>query len=316
MINFFKKNFAKGKKSLRICHPEIVSGSYHQQKCSANRTQKSNFRQVCTNYFDFNTISYASRKATRHVIGDLVPAFTLDEVFSPYYLSPRRAAFTLAEVLITLGIIGVVAALTLPGLITEYRHKALETGLARFYSLINQALNASTIDNGDPKYWNYTDNSCEFYKTYLAKYLKTTKYECGYYNEKSKVNDERFVGIYFPSGDMAVFSYGRVFVYLRKTPKFYRAYAALMSSNPDDKEELYGRELFAFELRNANSDGYGNPDRYRHESRKYGVEPFDGLSIYSNEQILQRCIRYPSRCVEVIRRNGWKIPDNYPYKIK
>lgn len=35
----------------------------------------------------------------------------------------RKTAFTLAEVLITLGIIGVVAALTLPSLIQSYREK-------------------------------------------------------------------------------------------------------------------------------------------------------------------------------------------------
>ena len=34
-----------------------------------------------------------------------------------------KKGFTLAEVLITLGIIGVVAALTLPSLITNYRKK-------------------------------------------------------------------------------------------------------------------------------------------------------------------------------------------------
>ena len=40
--------------------------------------------------------------------------------------APYRG-FTLAEVLVTLGIIGVVAALTLPSLITNYRRKELET---------------------------------------------------------------------------------------------------------------------------------------------------------------------------------------------
>lgn len=38
----------------------------------------------------------------------------------------KKSAFTLAEVLITLGIIGVVAALTLPALMADYRAKELE----------------------------------------------------------------------------------------------------------------------------------------------------------------------------------------------
>ncbi len=51
----------------------------------------------------------------------------------------RRRAFTLAEVLITLGIIGVVAALTLPVLISKYKHKELETRFKKAYSVLSQA---------------------------------------------------------------------------------------------------------------------------------------------------------------------------------
>ena len=38
-----------------------------------------------------------------------------------------KKAFTLAEVLITLGIVGVIAAITIPGLMTAYRKKVIET---------------------------------------------------------------------------------------------------------------------------------------------------------------------------------------------
>ncbi len=49
--------------------------------------------------------------------------------------------FTMAEVLITLGIIGVVAAMTLPSLINNNRNKALEAAFKKNYSVIEQALN-------------------------------------------------------------------------------------------------------------------------------------------------------------------------------
>ena len=48
-------------------------------------------------------------------------------------------AFTLAEVLITLGIIGVVAAMTLPTLIQNYRKNVAINQLKKSYSLLNQA---------------------------------------------------------------------------------------------------------------------------------------------------------------------------------
>ena len=150
-----------GKKSINSspCHPEIaaplvadvkeaykggcsqsISGSSHRQKCVTICTVSGKevldkvgwaFSPTLKYCWGRNpnlqkAISYVSRKATRHVRGDLVPAFTLAEVFLPYYHSPRKVAFTLAEVLITLGIIGVVAAMTLPALTPKIKYKELE----------------------------------------------------------------------------------------------------------------------------------------------------------------------------------------------
>ena len=50
-----------------------------------------------------------------------------------------KKAFTLAEVLITLGIIGVVAAITLPTLIANYQKKVLETQYKVAVTTLSQA---------------------------------------------------------------------------------------------------------------------------------------------------------------------------------
>ena len=52
----------------------------------------------------------------------------------------RVVAFTLAEVLITLGVIGVVAALTIPSLINNYKAKQLEIQFKKADSIITQVL--------------------------------------------------------------------------------------------------------------------------------------------------------------------------------
>lgn len=44
----------------------------------------------------------------------------------------RKIAFTLAEVLVTLGIIGVVAAITMPTLIDNHQKKVAATRLENF----------------------------------------------------------------------------------------------------------------------------------------------------------------------------------------
>lgn len=52
----------------------------------------------------------------------------------------KRKGFTLAEVLITLGIIGIVASMTLPALTAKYRKRVIETRLKKFYTVMTQAI--------------------------------------------------------------------------------------------------------------------------------------------------------------------------------
>ena len=64
-----------------------------------------------------------------------------------------KVAFTLAEVLITLGIIGVVAAITLPSLIQRNIEKQRVAQLKKAYSELSQAYNLAIAGNGSPTEW-------------------------------------------------------------------------------------------------------------------------------------------------------------------
>ena len=61
----------------------------------------------------------------------------------------KKFAFTLAEVLITLGIIGVVAALTLPSVIQNYQEKQLTTAWKKAYSDVANATLLMSQNNED-----------------------------------------------------------------------------------------------------------------------------------------------------------------------
>ena len=65
----------------------------------------------------------------------------------PSRLAAKKSAFTLAEVLITLGIIGVVAALTIPSLISNYQDKQFKTAYKKAYSDISQVVQEGIIEN-------------------------------------------------------------------------------------------------------------------------------------------------------------------------
>lgn len=101
---------------------------------------------------------------------------------SHHSLFTRKSAFTLAEILITLGIIGIVAAMTIPTLMTKYAKQRTETQLKSFYSRINQTLKMSAAENGDidglieRKAYSY-DEQVEFLKQYIFPYMKHLGYE-------------------------------------------------------------------------------------------------------------------------------------------
>lgn len=58
----------------------------------------------------------------------------------------RIAAFNLAEVLITLGIIGIIAAITLPALINKRQNKVLEAQFKKSYSQLSQVIQSVVMD--------------------------------------------------------------------------------------------------------------------------------------------------------------------------
>lgn len=81
-------------------------------------------------------------------------------------LTARKKAFTLAEVLITLGVIGVVAAMTIPTIMRNIQITELKTAFKKSYTTLNQALNQIIADNGSE------------YKCYLNPIGTNTSSEC------------------------------------------------------------------------------------------------------------------------------------------
>ena len=77
-------------------------------------------------------------------------ALTLNIITRKETFSLKQAAFTLAETLITLTIIGVIAALTIPSLISEYQKHTYVVGLKKAYSQLQNAMKMIPITQGCP----------------------------------------------------------------------------------------------------------------------------------------------------------------------
>lgn len=93
-----------------------------------------------------------------------------------------KRAFTLAEVLITLGVIGVVAAITIPTILQNSQTQQTISTLKKAYTTFSQAYAQAVKDNSTPDNWGLVAQSdpqgAENILNTLAPYLRVTK-NCG-----------------------------------------------------------------------------------------------------------------------------------------
>lgn len=98
----------------------------------------------------------------------------------------KNNGFTLAEVLITLGVIGVVAAITMPTLIQKHKEQVYITRLKQNYSIFSQALKMAELEHGAFSEWTDSNMSnlekSQTIMKNLKPYLKIIKDCTGYGN--------------------------------------------------------------------------------------------------------------------------------------
>ena len=205
----------------------------------------------------------------------------------------KKSGFTLAEVLITLAVIGVVAALTIPTLINKYNQNVAETRLKMFYSMINQAIQLSEIDNGDKKTWGFEFCTPEYskecivlpFEKYFKPYLKINGYEF-IENFKYTYNNNA-LKVDFQNGSTVLFTYGSRDVIFYPVGSHYN----------DEKYQTDGKDRFKFHFYTS----YCKGNRCKYFLGK-GFEPDIGGDWDGNEENLP--------CLKKAQLNGWKFPDD------
>lgn len=90
-------------------------------------------------------------------------------------MKSQRYGFTLAEVLITLSIIGVVAAMTIPTLINNTQDAQYKSALKKSFAVLNQAIELVRSNNGGTMLGAFSDNDSTSLQTALAPYLSYIK---------------------------------------------------------------------------------------------------------------------------------------------
>ena len=95
----------------------------------------------------------------------------------------NKRAFTLAEVIIVVGILGLVAEMTIPTLMQNIREQTTVVALKKAYSTLSQAYTLAVQENGTPDNWGLTNGDMAGVGAVnllnnLKPYLRITK-DCG-----------------------------------------------------------------------------------------------------------------------------------------
>ena len=242
-------------------------------------------------------------------------------------VSSKHAAFTLAEVLITLGIIGVVAAMTIPTLVANYKKKVVETRLVKVYSTFNQAIKMSEAEHGPLTTWDAIEETIEYddenqsyiitesnivdwYDKYIAPYIKTAKVD-----KNNTTSKDKKIKVWMPDGSLVLISGNSWLVYPNANDYSESEFGEDTGLTDRDKNGC-GTKYFTF---------YFNPRTTSNKEYHYGkgLEPYlnywDGtLEMLLNDNSLgckEEVTNERAYCTQLIRMNNWKIPDDYPLKF-
>jgi len=208
------------------------------------------------------------------------------------------AGFTLAETLITLAIIGVVAAITMPTLIQNHKKKVAVNQLKAAYSIFSQAINSSIFENGEISNWDTSLSDKDFAQKYILPYLKIA----GTIENKKpwKVNT-----LHNPPDDY-LFWCNNIYTYFMPNGSAFQighangglAHAIVLSVdiNGEKGANLLGTDVFVFII---------DPKRNK-------FEPHDSSSGECVRNALWSYYGGMS-CAKLIMQNDWEIPKDYPF---
>lgn len=180
----------------------------------------------------------------------------------------KTVAFTLAEVLLTLTIIGIVAALTIPGLKRSTDSKEFVSLAQKAYTTIAQTTTLLETENGPLQFWKWSDDA-EIGEMYVKKMntikdCKTSggcfgdKYESYMLNGSSGKNYNSGGSYTFATADGMVWIYDSKGKYDRKTKECNGSEGGYIKktcgvfrvdTNGSDEPNTAGVDILCFQIR-------------------------------------------------------------------
>jgi len=232
-------------------------------------------------------------------------------------VNKTKSAFTLAEVLITLVIIGIVATLTIPTAINKYQKEQTVSQLKQIYSQLNQAVRLAVPKYGEPSTWDYSISTSEFFDRYLTNFVtvKELVYNANEVPYKGcNSNIENGLLIMKSGSKIKVLNSGAM-IFTRTDNNNVRRKGFVVDINGFKGPNKFGRDTFFFYL--LGTRGEIVAFQWDDGTDIISIDSYPSREKLKNGPSIQnyQCNKNGRGmwCAALIMADGWQIKDDYPW---
>ncbi len=226
----------------------------------------------------------------------------------------RHKGFTLAEVLITLGIIGIVAAMTLPTIIDKYKKMQTAVAVKKVYTEMIQTIKRAEVDYGEFKNWDINSDANTTYEINLAfgnKYLQP-------YFKNLRPIKEGMKNVLWDNNGIS--TSGANFITNNGTIISISVHSsiifALIDINGYKKPNKMGNDIFYFNTLTGKFMPSGWKTDLTREEILQGYTGENGLKFSCKKSKTNNdddYTDYRHACTALLMIDGWEIKDDYPW---
>lgn len=198
--------------------------------------------------------------------------------------------------MISLGIIGIVAALTIPALIQNTKKQEASSRIKKFVSVINQALIYAELDYGSREDWNIgeedsSDAAFDFLNTYIKPYVKSFDIE------KRQLLGMNMATLRFVDGSQMSIKIGA-------------CYDIYYDINGEKAPNEKGRDIYPFILcRKSETCNVAS-----NQVRPFYCMP-TGTPYPTHDELLNNCKNDGTYCTKLLQENQYEFPKDYPKRL-
>jgi type II secretory pathway pseudopilin PulG len=215
----------------------------------------------------------------------------------------KHFAFTLSEVLLTMTIVGTIAALTIPTLHYKKIKKEYTAKLKSFYSRMDNAILDMEMDKGSFKDMTFPEDKYNWYITNVDPYM----------GHQMLNKDDKT--IYYKDGSSLIIT--------DRNGDSLNCIDVILDLNGKKVPNSLGYDRFIFDYcfnNGARYEIFGDTNTFfgaRGQTDISDYEEYTSLNYQSTtrEQMVDTCKNSPETCTRLLQIDQWEFKNDYPFKF-